>query len=194
MVFPTLSADTTFHLGALAKSKRGQTYATLNSTCNAVFQLTGFDAPLHVPFAAGVYQEKGDETRINLDVVIEGELLQVFDALDKQFETMLESYNQKSQYHPMVTKSEHGARLRIKVNTEGPKKALMYNMKKERLGGIRDVQTAGAYVVPVVAFTKEWWMTGQHGITMELRHCVIADPPGPDFDWPMDTTSAETPF
>ena len=76
MVFPTLSADTTFHLGALAKSKRGQTYATLNSTCNAVFQLTGFDAPLHVPFAAGVYQEKGDETRINLDVVIEGELLQ----------------------------------------------------------------------------------------------------------------------
>ena len=131
MVFPTLSADTTFHLGALAKSKRGQTYATLSSTCNAVFQLTGFDAPLHVPFAAGVYQEKGDETRINLDVVIEGELLQVFDALDKQFETMLASYNQKSQYHPMVTKSEHGARLRIKVNTEGPTKALMYNMKKE---------------------------------------------------------------
>ena len=126
--------------------------------------------------------------------MIEGELLQVFDALDKQFETMLESYNQKSQYHPMVTKSEHGARLRIKVNTEGPKKALMYNMKKERLGGIRDVQTAGAYVVPVVAFTRAWWMTGQHGITMELRHCVIADPPGPDFDWPMDTTSAETPF
>ena len=93
----------------------------------------------------------------------------------------------------MVTKSEHGARLRIKVNTEGPKKALMYNMKKERLGGIRDVQTAGAYVVPVVAFTKAWWMTGQHGITMELRHCVIADPPDPDFDWPMNT-SDETPF
>ena len=193
MVFPTISRDSTFHLGALAKSKRGQTYATLNSTSNNVFQLTGFDAPLHVPFAAGVYQEKGDETRINLDVVIEGELLQVFDALDKQFEKMLDC-NSKSQYHPMVTKSEHGARLRIKVNTEGTKKALMYNMKKERLGGIRDVQTAGAHVVPVVAFTKAWWMTGQHGITMELRHCVIADPPGPDFDWPMDTTSAETPF
>ena len=192
MVFPTISRDSTFHLGALAKSKRGQTYATLNSTCNAVFQLTGFDAPLHVPFAAGVYQERGDETRINLDVVIEGELLQVFDALDKQFETMLASYNQKSQYHPMVTKSEHGARLRIKVNTDGPEKVQMYNMKKERLGGIRDVQTAGAYVVPVVAFTKAWWMTGQHGITMELRHCVIADPPGPDFDWPMETD--ETPF
>ena len=121
MVFPTISADTTFHLGALCKSKRGQTYATLNSTCNSVFQLTGFDAPLHVPFAAGVYQEKGDETRINLDVVIEGELLQVFDALDKQFEKMLDC-NSKSQYHPMVTKSEHGARLRIKVNTEGPKR------------------------------------------------------------------------
>ena len=194
MPFATIKRDTEFHLGALAKSKRGQTYATLNSTCNAVFQLTGFDNPLHVPFAAGVYQEKGDETRINLDVVIEGELLSIFDALDEQFEKMLAPHSQKSQYHPMVTKGEHGARLRIKVNTEGPKKAQCHNMKKERLGGIRDVQTAGAYVVPVVAFTKAWWMAGQHGITMELRHCVFADPPGPDFDWPMDDAPDETPF
>ena len=194
MPFATISRDTTFQLGALAKSKRGQTYATINSTCNAVFQLTGFDTPLHVPFAAGLYQEKGDETRINLDVVIDGELLQVMDALDEQFEQMLAQHSPKSLYHPMVTKSEHGARLRLKVNTEGPKKAIMYSMKKERLGGIRDVQTAGAYVVPVAAFTKAWWMSGQHGITLELRHCVFADPPGPDFDWPMGNPSDETPF
>ena len=144
-------------------------------------------APLHVPFAAGVYQEKGDGTRINLDVVIDGELLQILDALDEQFEKMLAPHSAKSQYHPMVNKSEHGARLRIKVNTDGPKRALMYNMKKERLGGIRDVETAGAHVVPVVAFTKAWWMAGSHGITMELRHCVLVEPPGPDFDWPMDS-------
>ena len=41
-----------------------------------------------MPFVAGVFQEKGDETRINLDAVIDGQLLQVFDALDEEFETL----------------------------------------------------------------------------------------------------------
>ena len=36
-----------------------------------------------MPFAAGVYQEKGDETRINLDVVIEGEVNQDGDSHGK---------------------------------------------------------------------------------------------------------------
>ena len=83
MPFTKNSRDTTFHLGALAKSKRGQTYATINSDQNSVFELTSFDSPLLVPFAAGVFQEKGDETRINLDAVIDGQLLQVLDALDE---------------------------------------------------------------------------------------------------------------
>ena len=34
----------------------------------------------------------------------------------------------------------------------------------------------------------------QHGVTMELRHCVITEPPTADFDWPMGTTADETPF
>ena len=193
MPFPTISSDTPFVLGALAKSKRGQTYATINSDQNSVFQLTGFDSPLLVPFAAGVFQEKGDETRINLDAVVDGPLLQIFDTLDEKLEKLLAPHSTKSSYHPMVTRSEHGARIRMKVNTTGPKKAAMYNMKKERLGGIRDVDTAGAHVVPVVAFTKAWWMGGQHGVTMELRHCVITEPPTADFDWPMGTED-ETPF
>ncbi len=78
MPFPTISRDTSFVIGAHAKSKRGQTYATINSDQNSVYQLASFDSPLLVPFAAGVFQEKGDETRINLDAVIEGELLQEF--------------------------------------------------------------------------------------------------------------------
>ena len=193
MPFPLISRDTPFVIGALAKSKRGQTYATINSDQNSVFQLTSFDSPLLVPFAAGVFQEKGDETRINLDAVIDGQLLQAFDELDEKFEQMLVQHSQKSTYHPLVTRSEHGARIRMKVNTQGPKKALMYNMQKERLGGIRDVETAGAHVIPVVAFTKAWWMAGQHGVTMELRHCVLTDPPSADFDWPMGETD-ENPF
>ena len=55
MPFPTISRDTTFVIGALAKSKRGQTYATINSDQNSVFQLTTFEAPLLVPFAAGLF-------------------------------------------------------------------------------------------------------------------------------------------
>ena len=67
-------------------------------------------------------------------------------------------------------------------------------MQKERLGGIRDVDTTGAHVIPVVAFTKAWWMAGQHGVVMELRHCVITEPPSADFDWPMGETADENPF
>ncbi len=59
-------------------------------------------------------------------------------------------------------------------------------MQRERLGDIRNVNTAGAHVIPVVAFTKAWWMAGQHGVCMELRHAVIAEPPAAEFDWPMD--------
>ena len=54
MPFPLISRDTPFVIGALAKSKRGQTYATINSDQNSVFQLACFDSPLFVPFAARV--------------------------------------------------------------------------------------------------------------------------------------------
>ena len=114
-----------------------------------------FDSPLLVPFAAGVLQGQGDETRINSDAVVEGDLLQIFDELDARFEQELAPLSSKSAYHPLVTRSEHGARIRMKVNTQGPQKAMLYNMQKERLGGIRDVETAGAYVIPVVAVPKD---------------------------------------
>ena len=58
-------------------------------------------------------------------------------------------------------------------------------MQEESLGGIRDVDTTGAHVIPVVAFKKAWWMAGQHGVTMELRHCVMTEPPTANYDWPI---------
>ena len=190
MVFSQISRATDFSVGAPQKGKRGQTFAPI-TTEEKLLQLTSFSKPLLVPFEAGVYQETGQETRINLDAVIDGELLEIFDALDASFESQMKAHNEKSTYHPMVTRSEHGNRIRMKVNTEGPRKAQLYNMKKERLGGIRDVETAGSHGIPVVAFTKGWWMGGQHGVTMELRHCVITEPPTADFDWPLDD---ENPF
>ena len=86
MVFSQISRATAFVVGAPQKGKRGQTFAPFN-TDEKLLQLTSFSKPLLVPFEAGVYQETGQETRINLDAVIEGELLEIFDALDASFES-----------------------------------------------------------------------------------------------------------
>ena len=66
MVFSQISRATDFSVGAPQKGKRGQTFAPIN-TEEKLLQLTSFSKPLLVPFEAGVYQETGQETRINLE-------------------------------------------------------------------------------------------------------------------------------
>ena len=128
MPFPLISRDTPFVIGALAKSKRGQTYATINSDSNSVFQLTGFDSPLLVPFAAGVFQEKGDETRINLDAVIDGQLLQVYYALDEKLET--------------ARPAEHKEQLPSTRDTQRARRTGSHEVEHARLEEGLDVQHA----------------------------------------------------
>ena len=68
MPYAQLSADIPFVFGEVQTSKRGQKFApiTVNGS-NPLYQLTDFDHALYAPFGCGVYQEKGDETRLNLD-------------------------------------------------------------------------------------------------------------------------------
>ncbi len=68
------------------------------------------------------------------------------------------------QEHP-----EYGARLRIKVNTVGVQAARFFTRSGESFGGVRDVETKGASVIPVLCITKAWFMGGMHGVTCELR-------------------------
>ena len=55
------------------------------------YQLTDFDHALYAPFGCGVYQEKGDETRLNWDLQLpEGsDLLALLDSYDRTFQEQL---------------------------------------------------------------------------------------------------------
>ena len=90
MPYPLLSENAKFTLADVQTSKRGQKFApiTVNGQ-TPLWQLTSFDRPLYRPFGAGVFQAKGDETRLNLDVRVEGELLETMKKLDEQFENKL---------------------------------------------------------------------------------------------------------
>ena len=122
MPYDLLSADIPFVIGDTQTSKRGQKFAPL--TVNGalpLYQVTDFDHALYAPFGCGVYQERGDETRLNLDLQLtEGsELLEILDGYDRYFEGKLKA-TPKSTYHPLVSRDDGGSyppKFRVKVNT-----------------------------------------------------------------------------
>ena len=151
-----------------------------------LFQLCSIEQPLFCPFSAGVFKGDGTETRLNLDLRIDEALAGTFRALDKKFKDLIGP--QKTQYHPMVHEDfEYGPRIRLKVDTAGPGATMLWAPDKTRLGTPKDVETRGASIVPVAAFTKAWYMGGMHGITLEMKHAIVLRTAGedPDFDWPM---------
>ena len=82
---------------------------------------------------------------------------------------------------------EYGTRLRIKVSTTGVGAGMLWTPNKERLGTVKEFDTRGAYIVPVVGFTKVWYMGGLHGVTLELKHAIVIQAvQEADFDWAMD--------
>ena len=103
-----LSANLPFALGEVQTSKRGQKFAPITVNGQApLFQLTDLEHPVLAPFGCGVYQERGDETRLNLDVQLsEGsDLLAVLEGYDRFFEDQLKG-TPRSTYHPMVSRDE----------------------------------------------------------------------------------------
>ena len=178
MPYDILGANIPFAIGEVQTSKRGQKFAPITVDGQAkLFQLTDFDHALYAPFGCGVYQERGDETRLNLDLQLaEGsDLLGLLEGYDRFFEEQLKG-TPRSQYHPMVTRDENNQyppKFRIKVNTTGTAAAKLWNLEQKMLGNARDVETRGSHIVPVVVFTKAWMMKGQHGVTAELRHAIM---------------------
>ena len=188
MPYPLLSQDAAFSLGDLQTSKRGQQFQVIHSL--GLFQLTSIEQPLFCPFGANVYKGDGTETRLSLDVRIDETLAGTFRALDKKFKERIGP--QKTQYHPLVHEDfEYGPRIRL--DTAGPEATMLWAPDKTRLGTPKDVETRGASIVPVAAFTKAWYMGGMHGITLEMKHAIVLRTAGedPDFDWPAPT---ENPF
>ena len=59
------------------------------------------------------------------------------------------------------------------MNTTGLQAAKFWNMDQKMIGLAREVETRGTHVVPVICFTKAWFMKGNHGVTAELRHAIL---------------------
>ena len=109
MPYDILSANLPFAIGEVQTSKRGQKFAPITVDGQAkLYQLTDFDHALYAPFGCGVYQERGDETRLNLDLQLaEGsDLLGVLEGYDRFFEEQLKG-TPRSTYHPMVARDEN---------------------------------------------------------------------------------------
>ena len=192
MPYPLVSEKATFSLGEVQTSKRGQKFAPICSD-TPLWQVCAIDAPLFCPFGASVFKGDGTETRLNLDVRLDDKSKAVFQSLDKTFKEHIGP--QKSTYHPMVhDDGEYGSRLRIKVSTTGMNAGILWSRNKERLGTVKDYETRGGHIVPVVGFTKVWFMGGMHGVTLELKHAIVTQAAGQeaDFDWPMQVD--EDPF
>ena len=183
-MYPLLSENAKFTLADVQTSKRGQKFAPICSDV-LLYQLTTADKPFYCPFGANVYKGDGTETRLNLDCRLDDDNKELFTRLDEYFEKLIGP--QKSAYHPMVhDDGEYGTRLRIKVSTVGANAGILWTPKKERLGTVKDFETRGAYLVPVVGFSRVWYMGGLHGVTLELKHAIVTQAPQEaDFDWPM---------
>ena len=192
MPYQLLTAQTQFTLQGVQTSKRGQKFAPIVSPA-PLWQLTSIDAPLFCPFGANVYKGDGTETRLNLDCRLDDHNKELFTKLDEYFEKLIGP--QKSTYHPMVhDDGEYGTRLRIKVSTVGAGAGILWSPTKERLGTVKDFETRGAYLVPVVGFSRVWYMGGLHGVTLELKHAIVTQAPQEaDFDWPTNENPSHDP-
>ena len=186
MPYPLLDTNATFTLGAVQTSKRGQKFAPVCSNA-PLYQLTTMEKPLYCPFGASVFKGDGTETRLNLDIRLDDESKALFESLDAAFQKLIGP--QKSTYHPMLhDDGEYGTRLRIKVSTAGMNAGQLWSKDKTKLGTVKDVDTRGAHLVPVVGFSKVWFMGGMHGVTIELKHAIVssAGTQEADFDWGME--------
>ena len=188
MPFALLSeaALTAVTVGEQQTSRKGQKYSEIRfSGTQPCFQLAA--EALYSPFKAGVYQGTGQETRLNLDLQISDALRPVLEAYDAFFAKELKKLAPKANYHALIQEPEgdYPARLRLKVNTQGPMAARIWRPDQTLLGNVNALNTAGTRMIAIVCFTKAWFMGSQAGVTAELRHGVVYEADAPDDVFPL---------
>ena len=176
MPFPLLNVDAlrTVSVGEQQTSRKGQKFSEIKfSGEQPCFQLSS--EALFSPFKAGVYQETGTETRLNLDLHISDSLRPVLEAYDEFFAKEIKKLAPKANYHALVQESggDYPSKFRLKVNSQGQLAARVWRPDQTLAGNIKAVNTAGARLIAIVCFTKIWFMGSQAGVTAELRHAVL---------------------
>ena len=160
-------------------SKKGQKFCVIKFNGEQpLFQLCG-DA-LYSLFQAGVFQKDSSvETRQNLELHLTDDLKATLEEFDEYFREALKVHAPKASYHPLVKKQDNPifpVSIRLKMNACGPCACHFWMEDQTPLGDVRTVKTAGVRVVPIITFTKAWFMGAQCGVTLELRAAVLSQP------------------
>ena len=77
---------------------------------------------------------------------------------------------------------EHPDSIRCKVNCTGINASRIWRDDHTFLGDIREINTAGCRVVPIVQFGRAWFSGGMYGVSLELRAAVISDTMAPELE------------
>ena len=105
MPFPLLSQNALKQctISELKKGTKGQQYAEIHFADETpVFQLSA--EPLLSPFSAGVFQDDGTATRINLDLTLNEATKKILEAWDSFFADQLKNVCPGKHYHKIVQK------------------------------------------------------------------------------------------
>ena len=175
MPFPLLSqaALKQCTLSEIKKGTKGQQYCEIRFADETpVFQLSA--EPLLSPFSAGVFQDDGSATRLNLDLQLNSATKETLEKWDTFFADQLKSVCPGKAYHKLVQKSgEYPERVRLKANTTGPNACRLWSADQTPLGNLRSVETAGAQITACVRPTKAWIMGPSVGVTLECAAAVL---------------------
>ena len=115
------------------------------------------------------------------DLHLTEEVRKTLEAFDAHFRDALKMHAPKAAYHPLVKEPDDPTfpcSLKLKVNACGSNACRFWQDDQTPLGDIRTVKTAGAKIVPIINFSKAWFMGTQCGITAELRAAVISQSTG----------------
>ena len=162
------------HVGEILTGKK-QKYADIQfDGKQKIFQLSA--SPLVSPFQAGVFQDDGTATRLNLELNIDENTQQVLEAFDTFFSEQIKKLAPGKTYHPLIQKhGDYPARIRCKVNAQGPNAARFWSADQTPLGNVRTVDTASKPVTACIVLSKVWLMGVSAGVTCELRAAVLHD-------------------
>ena len=172
MPYEFLSKDALkeYHVGEILTGKKHKYDEIHFEGKQKIFQLSA--SPLVSPFQAGVFQDDGTATRLNLELNIDENTQEVLEAFDTFFSEQIKKLAPGKTYHPLIQK--HGE-IRCKVNAQGPNAARFWSADQTPLGSVRSVDTASKPVTACVVLSKFWIMGVTAGVTCELRAAVLHD-------------------
>ena len=147
--------------------------------------------PTTAPFGAGLFNDNGTSTRLNLDLQCDEVYLEFCTAVDEWcieqltsrstefFKTKKSRAEVEAIFKPSATPHcskgiEYAPTLRTKINTLGTNAVRCWNPDKTaREIPERGLAWKGATITPEMQITSIWFMQGACGVVYETTHAII---------------------